>query len=468
MESRKPGVVFWTSDDVLLQTVLHAEDKLRGNLKDFAGFKVLIEGGGYNKIWLETQPMGGEMYAKRDIEAAKNNQLLFIRTQREDGRLPGSITVEDGKLLPQFNKFQGFCFAGPALNMYYWLDEDRAYLDSLRKALEGFDRYLWENRDSNQDGILESWCVTDTGEDGALRYKDAPFWWEEETPPTGYQAVPIASMDFMGYSCAARQTLADISLITKDGKAAFWQKEADKVRDVIRDKLWDDSRGACFDIDCNGQKMAALLHDNLRLMYWKALYPDMTERFVKEHLLNPEEFWTPFPLPSVSRKDPLYRNAPGNDWSGQPQGLTWQRAITALENYGYDALVPVLAEKLFAVLKRDQAFTQQFDPDTGKPTGRIDGYGPTMLAFLEYLSRVHGVHPQRDEIRWTATGARQTDYTVRYREKEYRLVCDGKTARALIDQKVVFEFAIGKAIITDREGGFVREIDLVYKETTAC
>ena len=31
----------------------------------------------------------------------------------------------------------------------------------------------------------------------------------------------------------------------------------------------------------------------------------MAERFVKEHLLNPQEFWTKMPLPSVAANDPL-------------------------------------------------------------------------------------------------------------------------------------------------------------------
>ena len=37
--------------------------KCLNNLNTFAGDQVLVEGGGYEKIWLETQPMGGEMYA---------------------------------------------------------------------------------------------------------------------------------------------------------------------------------------------------------------------------------------------------------------------------------------------------------------------------------------------------------------------------------------------------------------------
>ncbi|HPY93972.1 MAG TPA: hypothetical protein PLR12_00960, partial [Clostridia bacterium] len=65
----------------MLQTYALAEKQLKNNLRDFAGRRVLVEGGGYHKIWLETQPMGGEMYAKRDLEAAMNNQLLFMECQ---------------------------------------------------------------------------------------------------------------------------------------------------------------------------------------------------------------------------------------------------------------------------------------------------------------------------------------------------------------------------------------------------
>ena len=109
--------------------------KCRRNLTRFGDATVLVEGGGYEKLWLETQPMGGEMYAKQHMEAALNNQLLFMKHQRADGRLPGSIQRwPDGRIEPQFNKLQGFCFPWPALNMYYWIGEDRAYLDGLCKT----------------------------------------------------------------------------------------------------------------------------------------------------------------------------------------------------------------------------------------------------------------------------------------------------------------------------------------------
>ena len=85
------SVSFHTEDEALQRVYDAAEAKCRSNLKSFGGRIVLVEGGGYEKIWLETQPMGGEMYALRSLEAAINNCALFMDHQREDGRLPGSI-----------------------------------------------------------------------------------------------------------------------------------------------------------------------------------------------------------------------------------------------------------------------------------------------------------------------------------------------------------------------------------------
>ena len=128
MMQANTGVRFETKDLLLSQLVKQAEEKCRLNIKNFGGDPVLVEGGGYEKIWLETQPMGGAMYASRDFATGLNNSLMFMRHQRADGRIPGSIAVIDGKVVPQFNKFQGFCFPEPALDLYYLGGKDAEYL----------------------------------------------------------------------------------------------------------------------------------------------------------------------------------------------------------------------------------------------------------------------------------------------------------------------------------------------------
>ena len=461
MQRIHTDVQFHTNNQALQRLYDAAEKKLKKNIKQFPDRKVLIEGGGYQKIWLETQPMGGEMYAKRNIETALNNQLLFMEHQRQDGRLPGSITVENGKRLPQFNKIQGFCFPAPALNMYYWIGQDLEYLKLLYHSLEQFDKYLWNERDSDGDGCLESWCVYDTGEDNAKRYGNAPCWWDETMPPVGYDVVPINSMDFMSYSYAARETLAEISKILNHDKEKYWSVAARQVSAKIRSYLWDDAKGACFDRDKHQNRMNTLVHNNLRCMYWNSFSQDMADRFMKEHLLNPEEFWTPFPLPSVAYNDPIYDNASNNSWSGQPQGLTYQRAIRALENYGYYHIVTQLGYTLFAALQDECIFPQQFDPITGQRQGDVDGYGPVMLAVLEYISRIFGIHMQANQLWWSYAGIAETEYTQRWNENTYTLKADGSAAEGLINGKPVIAWKAGQRIVTDLQGNVLHQFSII-------
>ena len=90
----KTGVSF-TSENELLKTIFdECEELCRSNVRVFGDYKCLIEGAKYIGVWLETQPMGGEMYAKRDLKIALANILIFLRNQRADGKMPGMIRNE--------------------------------------------------------------------------------------------------------------------------------------------------------------------------------------------------------------------------------------------------------------------------------------------------------------------------------------------------------------------------------------
>lgn len=462
MDIKTTSVKFEINDPLIQKIYDSAEEKCKGNLKDFDGRTVLIEGAGYEKIWLETQPMGGEMYAKRNMEAGLQNNLLFMEHQREDGRIPGSIALIDGKRVAQFNKFQGFCFPAPALNMYYLMgNNDKEYLNLLYHSLEKFDDYLWKNRDSDGDGCLESWCKFDTGEDHALRYKDAPDPWDKEYPPEGLEVVPMASIDFMSFSYAARDTLCAISEIMGHADWALnWKNKAKEVQKKISEYLWNEEKGICLDRDKNHKPIETISHNTLRAMYWNSLTKNQADRFMKEHILNPKEFWTKMPLPSVAVNDPLFKNEPTNDWSGQPEALTYQRAIRALENYGYDSYIPVLGSKLLGAIGEDCIFVQQFDPFTAKPSvvvheGKTDGYGPAMLSALEYISRMYGVHIERNKIYWgscnKAIGTNkpiESVYEQTWGDTVYRMEINKNNACGYINGKKIFETEHNKKMVT--------------------
>jgi hypothetical protein len=515
------GVYFHSSDAALQRLFDAAETKGAANIVPFTpAMKVLIEGGAYNNAWIETQPMGGEMYAKRNLEVALNNQLVFICGQRADGRLPGMVIsgeaarksgqdkkppegmawVPGADILADYEMLQGYCFPDPAWKMYFWVGKDREYLRKLGAALEAHDAYLWRTRDSNGDGLLESWCAWDTGEDNSSRYatRNAPsrwpfdfppvadrlpdpqdprslqqYWpqqyWEEHKPggnlppPARSQVlVPFASMDLMSFSYDGRATLAKIARELGNGREEFWREEAGKVRRRLMEGLWDPDRHACFDRDRTGKPLEELIHNNLRAMYFGIFTQPMADAFIRHHLLNPAEFWTRMPLPSIAVNEPLFRNHIENDWSGQPEGLTYQRAIRALENYGHFVEVTLLGRKLIEAVGREFRFTQQFDPFTGTPTSKqrdgygVDGYGPTILATLEYISRMHGIHldVENDRVWWSglAGGGKEFTYTQRWGDRIWVMAYKQEVFTARLNNREVFSCTAGVRVVTDLEG----------------
>lgn len=488
------GVEFSNADDGgawLKELFDRCETYCLRNLAVFTDKLVLREGSDYDGVWLETQPMGGEMYAKRNMEAALNNQLIFMENQRKSGRLPGMIKYQEPFLLQvSYDWLQGFCFPVPAFKMYYLIGKDRDYLSKLYETLKAYDNYLWTYRDSDGDGCLESWCTWDTGEDNSLRFtkygvKDGGFGGEDA--PTACGKLPYESMDICSYSCQARSVLASVSCILQNGEEPLWRRKAQEVRDKIRSYLWIEEKNACYDRDCNNEFMDVLTHNNLRCMYYGSFDQDMADRFIRYHLLNPEEFWTCLPLPSIAANDPCFSNINFNNWGGQPQGLTYQRAIQALDQYGHAAEIRMLGKKWLYLLRDKKKLVQQYDPFDGTPcvtrseglapdgeeTQRYEGvttlgpegYGPTILAALEYISLLCGVNISFDQITWSAVcGWPAGTYTQYLSGHAYTLTQDGLTMHAQIDGRPVFSCSCGVQVMTDLDGNILSLTGIEEKE----
>lgn len=503
---RKPvfaetGVAFHTEDEALQRLFDTAEVKALSNVRYFSPrYTVMVEGGGYPFLWAETQPMGGVMYAKRDLRIAYDNVMIFLDYQRADGRIAGTIgdyallenqdlgegwercannwtKGHDGRLGGGFGSLQGFYLAAAALELSYLLGHDAEYLQALAEGLEAYDAYLWRTRDSTGDGCLESWTMTDTGEDNLKRFKYAPWYWTGDVAPAmrlhpkhddpndiGECPVPMKSIDIMGYSYSCRSVLAKISAIRNDGREGFWREQAEKVSEKMREYLWLPERAAYFFRNKRGEIIPTMTHNNLRAMYFGTMTQDMADAFIRHHLLNPEEFWTPMPLPSVAANDPDFQNAKHNNWSGQPQGLTYQRAIRALENYGHHAEVRLIGRKLIAQTSQTLKFTQQFDPFTGEQDGG-DNYGPTLLSVLEYISRLYGVYLKNGEVYFSGLPHTHAyDYTQRFGTNRYSIRQNDGIITGWLNGEECFTASAGLCVVTDGQGAVLRLIGIDSEE----
>ena len=463
MNFKHTEVLFSTADTKWQRVFDAAERTEKNNIVTWQDKKMLVEGGVYQGLWLETQPMGGDMYAGRCLETAYNNQNSFIEYIRADGRLPSVIRFGESAPELMYSHFQGYCFPYHALNVWYRTGKDTDYLRRLYDALERFDSYLWRTRDTDGDGCLESFCVWDTGEDGSTRFFGGPDAWGSDEAPYGQARLPYESMDVMSYSYDGRITLAEISAILGNGEEKKWRAGAESVKKKLNSYLWWEERGALFDRDCDNKFLDTLIHNNLRVMYHGAYDKSKAHRFVREHLTNPEEFFTPMPLTSIAANDPLFVSDAYNNWSGQPEGLTYQRAIRAMENYGYYGLLAIFGHNLCDALAMNDPviFTQQFDPYTSEPQAAFctasGDYGPSILAFMGYTSHLYGVEILRDRAIFSTLGdCGGCEYTQIEGERAYTVKNDGNRAAIFVDGRQITSVDCGTRVITDLDGNILK------------
>lgn len=398
------------------------------------------------------------MYGKCDPAVAINNMNIIMEGQRADGLLP-AMTELSGKRW--YGSLGMNMVAAYALEVYYLMEEDRDFLSRLYSVLERYDRFLWQYRDTDGDGCLEQFGVVDTGEDGSTRY-ELP----RDAPVTARPVRTVESSLIMADSYINRATLASVSALLRNGKEAYWRAAADSVAARVREYLWNPSLGVVFDRDSVNREIVC---DNsqtlLRTMFMKVVSQSMADRMV-ERLMDPSHFFTRVPFPSIAPGDKKYLRSEDNEycaWSGPSQGLTLQRSVRALENYGHYAELGLVASRFFAVLDKHAGdFNVQFNPETGAPMGS-GGYGPMILAALEYFTHLYGVYPCCDEIVWNGLAlgdGERMECSQRYRGHEYKQVQANGKLCGYVDGVLAFEVSKGVRAVTDRNGKLKKIIGL--------
>lgn len=475
----KKTAVRFKTDDALLQKVFDGgEAQLPRNIKLFDDKLNLMQSeDGYTGMWPETTPMFGRVMASRDLEMAVNSQTIWADYQRMDGRIPGmiqnhmttsaecqqdSIKPEIAGLCAYYGFLQGVYFQDPIVDLYYLADLDKAYLEKMYNCIEKYDEYLWRFRDSDGDGCLEIWCEWDMGEDNAIRHAGTPHGWGPDYPPTGYPSLPLESTDMMSMSYANRAACAKIAKLLDNGKEQEWLDKAKSVQDKMKEYLWREDKNACYDRDGSNNYIEELWCCNFRALYFGSYTQEMADRFIKNHLLNPKEFWTPMPLPNIAANDANYRGFGDHcGMFGPPLMLSYYRVAVGLEKYGYQAQLNDLLNALVAAVTEDCKFADFYDTFTREVTGFPTGPSSASILSLFYLVELlHGVsvRPERELFFSALSDNKNCEYTQVWGDDEYTVKVNGDKASAIINGKELFTFSTGFRVVTDMNGKPLRAV----------
>jgi hypothetical protein len=108
-------------------------------------------------------------------------------------------------------------------------------------------------------------------------------------------------------------------------------------------------------------------------------------------------------------------------------------------------------------------FTQQFDPFQKKINNNSrDGYGPSILTTLEFISRLHGTHITRDRIFWSSI---DNNHSYNYRQKWNNLELEIHTKKeglvsCIINDDKIATFSSGVRLVTDLHGHLIEIVGI--------
>lgn len=449
------NVNFTTTDKKLEKLYENAKNTLFSSIKDFGNRKLLTDAPNSNTITLNYSPMSAETLADYDADIAIDSLYAFLVTLRKDGRLASSISYHGNAIVPSYETLTGFSFAEEAVKLCYLVkNKNSPYSRRLYDTLCQFDEYLWARHDLNANGCLEVFEERDT-EEGTGSGRFPPITMMLSGSERSVSPFPVETFDLMAEAFSVRKALSELALmLNKQEEAKKWQEKADAVMEKIASFLWLGGFHACFDRDYRGSVISTMSVNNLFLLYFGAATPSMAKDIIDHHILNPKEFWTPMPLPSIAINHSLFDA--DKEFRSHPRASTYRRAIRAFEKYDYHSILTEIGKKLLAAVMDAECFPAAFDFITGKPVGAEEksSYTPTASAVLEVIKRFWGIYADRETVCWGCLGHENasSEYRFTWGNDTYLSQTEDGITTGSINGKRLFSVTAGTRVFTDIYG----------------
>lgn len=295
----------------------------------------------------------------------------------------GSVTV-----LGLYRKFRDRWFLEdayePLLHWNRWWAEHRDTQGYLTWGSDGGNQP--ENLDDDTRGTREG-AILESGLDNSPMYDGAVY--NPQSHLLEFADVGLMSMYIA--DCDALSAIADILSRSDDAKELH--DRSARYREKLR-TLWSDHAGIFLNRDLHtGQFSLRLSPANFYPLLAKVATASQADAMIKKHLLNPDEFWGDWIIPSIARNDPAFHDQ--DYWRGRIWGPMNYLVYLGLENYDAPQARQQFSEKSFALFLKEWKEKGHVHENYNAITGTGDDVANSdrfyhwgaLLGYVEYLEQ---------------------------------------------------------------------------------
>ncbi|MFW5644772.1 MAG: MGH1-like glycoside hydrolase domain-containing protein, partial [Bacteroidota bacterium] len=239
-----------------------------------------------------------------------------------------------------------------------WWPEERDSMGYLIKSPDPLEKYPFSKvkKKTNQTAKFESGLDT------------SPLF-DSTKLKSNNNMSELASVGLMGVYIADCLALAEIAdILDKTDDAIELRERAEKYSTSLT-RLWDEESGIYKDLNlATGEFSTRLAPSNFYPLLAGVPSQEQAKRMIEEHLMNPEEFYGSYMLPSIARNDPAYDNSSccrGRIWA--PMNFL---VYLGLRNYDLPEVRSILAEKSYHLLvkewQEDRRVYKSYNAETGR------------------------------------------------------------------------------------------------------
>jgi hypothetical protein len=287
-------------------------------------------------------------------ELAFSNAIAITNAITERGFIPN---LEASHGLKSFDRSQP-----PVGSMVCKLIYDRYteewFLEEVFQNLLSWNR--WWDKERNNEGYL-SWgsdmhpqgmdghslqgAKWESGLDNSPLFDEAVFNEEKEM-------LDLASAGLMGLYVADCNYLSEIAVILgRKTEAEELKKRSAQYADKLQE-LWDEKTGIFRDKDLvSGTFTPHLAPTHFYPLIANAATQEQAERMIREHFMNPDEFFGEWMMPSIARNDPGYLD--NSYWRGRIWAPMNFLVYMGLRNYDLPDARSLLAGKSLNLILKE-------------------------------------------------------------------------------------------------------------------